>query len=271
MVLLGSRVYRYDASKLREMAIIQERDTPALAHLQSETLRFTAFLAPGDRLDKSNWFKDLAGVEPETRIDRPTLDQIQHIGTYRDFGLVLGSQASRVDWFLGSRPVEGLLPEKFAGPAPETLSVFSELIQSWLERNLRVNRIAFGAVLHELADNRLEAYRRLAKYLPTVQIDPEHSSDFLYQINRPRMSKVLPELSLNRLAKWSAATFKLLQFELMPNSMPTVSDGTVSCRFELDVNSSPEWGAVLPHESLGSLFRELSDLAVELAANGDKP
>ena len=210
-------------------------------------------------------------MEPETRIDRPSLDQIQHIGTYRDFGLVLGSQASRVDWFLGSRPVEGLLPEKFAGPAPETIKVFSDLMQSWLERSPRVNRIAFGAVLHELADNRVEAYQKLAKYLPTVQIDAEHSSDFMYQINRPQMSQLLPELSLNRLAKWSAATFKVYRFELIPNNVPTVSDGTVSCRFELDVNTSPERRTELPRESLGSLFKELFNLVIELAVNGDRP
>ena len=50
-------------------------------------------------------------------------------------------------------------------------------------------------------------YRELGRFLPAVRLD-EDSSDFSYQINRPRRSTVIPELSVNRLSKWSVGKFQ---------------------------------------------------------------
>ena len=56
----------------------------------------------------------------------------------------------------------------------------------------------------------------------------------------------------------------------MPLTLPTTAVGTAG-RAELDMNTSPEYDGLLPHDTLPSLLQELIDLAAELAESGDVP
>ena len=108
----------------------------------------------------------------------------------------------------------------------------------------------------------------LRGYLPAVEISVD-SSDFLYQINRRRPSRVVDGITLNRLSKWSVQKAQ---------GVTVLGDGTVerqpiefSCRTELDINSAPEHTDELPKACLQDLFIECVELADELAVRGDVP
>src|SRR5436190_1193852 len=72
-----------------------------------------------------------------------------------------------------------------------------------------ITRLAFGAVLAQPTEDRHSGYVQIAKYLPSIRLDVDGSSDFLFQINRPRPSRVgIENLLINRLARWSVLIFK---------------------------------------------------------------
>jgi hypothetical protein len=125
--------------------------------------------------------------------------------------------------------------------------------------------------VHEPAQDRIAAYRKLAQYLPDVKIDPEHSEDFFYQINRPRRSEVIETLKINRLSKWSSGAVLLARFAL--NKQQTVQQPTAvgnhSLRIELDLSTDPSFVGELPSGELPKLFAELEHLALELISKGD--
>ena len=178
-----------------------------------------------------------------------------------------------MDWLLTRRSEENALPEvRWAGPFQDTLDVFIPLMTRWLENAPGLVRLALGVVAHEPVQDRIAGYRKLAQYLPAVQVDPERSEDFLYQINRPRKSTVIETLKINRLSRWSSVVVVALRFALSP--LPVVhqsADGNHTFRIELDLSTDAELGGELPRAQLPRLLKELESLANELVTRGDIP
>jgi hypothetical protein len=243
------------------------------ADLQAESLRLTAFLAPSVEIGEPAWWAGLTGFQPETKTSKPSRGELQEAGPFGDGTLVLSSQPSRVDWFLGPRLEDGIPKDsRFAGRFNEVFPVFIPLMRRWLTNGPGLLRLAFGAILHRPVQNRADAYTRLAQSLPALQIDIEHSEDLIYQINRPRDSVVVPKLKVNRLSKWSTAL--LIGFQLdfsKPLVHQRMSGGEFTCRFEFDINSDGRNTQVLPQAQVPDLFEELTKLALELAVKGDIP
>jgi hypothetical protein len=92
----------------------------------------------------------------------------------------------------------------------------------------------------------------------------------MLQLNRPRVSTVLPAVEINRLSKWSVAAISGLQVAIGGDGdadIRRVQKTTFANRLELDINTPGDL-AELPGD-LVERFDELSSLALELAANGD--
>jgi hypothetical protein len=160
-----------------------------------------------------------------------------------------------------------------AGSFPNALEAFDRLMMRWLENCPALSRLAFGAIVFESVRDRTEGYRRLAERLHAVHLDPEGSSDFLYQINRPRNSTAVDTLRINRLSKWSVARFVPFSLMIAPQSIqsfPAIG-GEEACRIELDINTAAEFVGELPPTRLPQLFEELKSLAIELITRGDIP
>ena len=246
----------------------------ALEHLQTDVLRATAFFSPDEVVNLENWWQVATETEPDIRISKPSLSLHQEIGSVGNYGLTLNAQSQRVDWVLTPRPSEGgLPPDTTAGPLGEALKTFRQILARWWDSIPRTARLAFGPIIREPMVSKRDSYRRLAELLPAVQIDIERSSDFLYQINRPRNSRVVNGLSINRLGKWSSALQRPFQLVMSPlvTQMNPIGVEEHSCRIELDINTSPEFGKDLPSTQLGELFDELVGLGTELAIFGDQP
>ena len=134
-------------------------------------------------------------------------------------------------------------------------------------------------MLLEPVENREKGYLRITDYVPSVKIDPQRSEDFLYQINRPRESTVIKGMRLNRLSKWSVASFLPVRFSIgMPQSQPGqplfYSHGgtpAMACRAEFDLSTATGIQHELPHDMLQSIFNELVALGSEMAQYGDVP
>ena len=185
--------------------------------------------------------------------------------------LTLRVDLSKIEWLMqplvefddssGNLPTIGAMQEK--------VDWFFDLLNPWLAKSCPpLIRIAFGGKLLQAAPTSQDAYRVLANHLPAVNLEP-NPNDFVLQINRRRVSNVVPGLPLNRVSTWSKLNVAF-SVESPPRAPFKWQDNCYSA-VELDMNTAPERSENLPHESLPRLFEELVSLGVEIAERGDIP
>lgn len=236
---------------------------------KAESLRLTAFLSPSAQIGEEDWWKMLIGELPDRKTSQPKTGIQKQEGKFKsekiDGQLVLTVQPSRIDWQIvpldmpdSGFPVIGLFLD--------SIDSFSELMLRWLQDAPPLQRLAFGAVLNQNTVSSQEGYERLSNYL-TFNLDKD-SSEFLYQINRPRISQNLNNLIINRLSKWSINL--LAGFMFSPNEpMRYLKPADFALCLELDINTSADFsGELAPEESL-KIFQELVKLGQEIAEKGD--
>ena len=155
------------------------------------------------------------------------------------------------------------------GMLTESVDLFLKSMLKWLETAPPIQRLAFGAVLIKPVNSSKEGYEQVSSYLP-FDLD-EHSSDFLYQINRPRKSACVEtfDLSINRLSKWSVSLLASFAFDPSKQEQYITRPPRFSIRLELDVNTTPDFSEEVSSENLPHVFRELVELGKEIASEGD--
>jgi hypothetical protein len=249
---------------------------------QAESFRLSVFLVPSVRANAERWWTRVAGADPENRNAKPARGELIESGFLGGNVLTLSVQPGRIDWFL----TPNIFPEgddgstlgiKSVGPFESTCQFFLRTLITWLNDCPAIVRLAFGAVLLEPVDNRQAGYLRIAEYLPAVKIDPTGSEDFFYQINRPRESRAVRGLRLNRLSKWSVSSYQPLNIAIgLPVGQPgqplVHSHGgtpAIACRAEFDLSTPGGVQDPLPHETLPSIFEELVTLGADIAQQGD--
>lgn len=248
---------------------------------QVELTRITAFygqLPPEKKEGWNTWWNDLVGVPPEHSSFRQRDSISQHEGPFNGGVLILALQPGRIDWYLTAKQAEEE-PDSPGGLSllkPEAIAKFQDLISRWmlLESYPPLIRLAFGQVLLQPVESREAGYLQLRTYLPSVDLRPE-STDFLYQINRPRQSTTVPGLRINRLCKWSVILASKISFIFSTGQKETTSfsprlvDSEQACRVELDINTLPEHQSEFDRPTSSAVFEELVLLAKEIAEKGD--
>src|SRR5262249_9107031 len=128
-------------------------------------------------------------------------------------------------------------------------------------------RLAFGAILKTPVGNREEGYGVLQKFLPSVRLDPAASSDFMYQINRPREVKFgNVSILINRLSRWAV---EIVETRHLSPGQPLMASQEFRCNLELDINTSPDFQGELPQRKVREIFETLVDFGREIALEGD--
>jgi hypothetical protein len=237
-------------------------------------MRVTAFpseVLPAERA--SSWWENAVGFPPEAILTRPKAGQHQSRGEFEGRRLTLQIQPGRIEWRLNALVKDDdELAVPLIGPFPEVSTSLSKVVTTWLPEAPAIGRFAFGAALLQPVDSLRGGYLLIQQYLPNVQVDADGSSDFLYQINRRRSTTTpIDGLQINRLMKWSVPVVQQVVVTVGEDGVVTRTMGTEpACRLELDINTAPEFGAVLPAEHLGALLQELMNLGREIAEEGDR-
>jgi hypothetical protein len=240
---------------------------------QAESFRLTVFPAPGAGFDHTKWWRALVGTEPDSINNQPKQSLYQERGSLNEQQvLALQIQPPRIDWAVSPAEREEPSPEfPSIGVFPTALSSFTAMMGKWLGVCPPITRFALGGILHQPQVDRKAGYAQLNAYLEGwVKIDPE-SSDFMYQINRPRPSQAATsDLLINRLTRWAVTLHRsfLIAPEQGEPSVTTVGRQS-ACRLEFDINNAPTLKGPLPSDKLGALLAEFGDLAVEIAERGD--
>ncbi len=233
--------------------------------------RLTAFPIAPLEYSSFNWWPELTGEKPVNRTELPRIGKLIEEGTFASNKLKLNIEHSRVDWFF--EPSGETISQTSELPAigewPQAINEFSILVKKWskLDSLPKFQRLAFGAILSHPVNDLKEGYERLNEYLSAVQLDPGNSSDFYYQINRPRVkSKVLSQVSINRLSKWSVLRHEssiISVGQILPMKKKTV----FACRLELDISTAVDYVNQL--ENLEMFYDEFVNLGIEISERGD--
>jgi hypothetical protein len=222
-------------------------------------------------LEQRPLWESLVGKAPEEIEERPTQGIRNEVGPFADAHLFITQSTTRIDFTLGSLPTaERQSGFVHIGPYPNAKPPLVEIIRRWTATAPPVARIAFAPVLLLPVPDRETGYRILKDLLHFLQIDPKHSTDLLWQINRPRQSKVLQGLEINRLSNWSAMSVQTLRVSMGAGApvASTVPAKGSAVRLGLDINTEARETA-LPSESLPAFVDELVSFADEIATRGD--
>src|SRR5437667_8331987 len=107
-----------------------------------------------------------------------------------------------------------------------------------IDKVLDVRRLAVGEQMLLPVASPVKAYRALGKFLPSVKIDPEGSSDFFYRINRPRTVDLNGRpMIINRLSQWASLRLNL---SIMAAEVSMTAILGYTDRLITDVNSTAE-------------------------------
>jgi hypothetical protein len=236
-----------------------------------KSLRVTSFIGPSEKLEKINWWEQITGEPPETQISKPKLGGYQEIGPFSNGKLRLSIQPARIDWHFSAIELQEdqIGQDLSLGLIENVLPEFSGIITKWVELPdcPDIIRLAFGGFLIIPVDSHETGYELLNSFLHDLNIDGENSRDFFYQINRPRKSKVINSLEINRLTKWSVIRYAWQLF----SSNDAIVDQTESylCQLELDINTSEKNQSNLSKEQIIKIFNELIELGLEISDKGD--
>jgi hypothetical protein len=246
----------------------------------AESLRLTVFVPPYVQPQGEGLWGEIIGTAPENKMAKPSRGEFVEAGLVLGNTLTLSIQPGRIDWILSPNlsSEEDLDGVKSIGKPEEAAKSFSEIVSKWLPDCPSSVRLAYGVVLLERVESREEGYLRLRDLIRSVQIDPK-SEDFFYQINRPRESTSVEGMRLNRLSRWSVASYQPVRFSFTiqqnqpahPSMYAHSGVQTMACRAELDLSTPATTLVELPHDKVKPICSEFVDLALEIALRGDLP
>jgi hypothetical protein len=242
---------------------------PDQAPWQTQLIRLTAFPLYNDRAKEEVWWERILGAPADARTVKSRENLFQDEGEFESGHLALSIRPGRVDWIwtvdaladLGAAGIPTL------GSFPQALRLFRSKLDAWLDIAPPIVRLAFGVILDQSAQDKKSTYELLQEYLPAVKLSPDNSGDFLYQINRPRKSQVLPGYTINRLSKWMGMRGVISNAN--EKGLLNMKELSVA-RLEIDVNSNLEGNEPIDPVKIRPLLVELVSLTEEIVRIGDK-
>ena len=208
---------------------------------------------------------------PLSQAASPRTGAYHEEGPFLDGMLATDATSDRLDVTLVAAVVEGT-----ASVAPSLGSfeaigaAFLDLCVHWLRAQpSSFRRIALGVTARIPTVSLAAGYEKLAEFLRDSVNISTNSSDFFYQINRPRDSKAKPGIKLNRLSRWSVQRTQYAAFTMhlaQPTASTILGDPSYACRVELDLNTTADNAGDL---AAIDLLTELKELAAELLEGGD--
>ena len=240
-------------------------------------LRATTFIPDltGEDSVGNAWWENVAGGKPEDERIIHQRGVKEQRGELNGNLLAMVSQPGRVDLTLEARDEESSEMSELStmgSLSGGTMEPFMEIVKRWLNECPPANRLAFGATLGWLAADAQTGYEEIQRYLPSVQLNPQGSLDFFYQINRPKESTVRPGVRINRISRWSVPLVGTVGVTVDPTASKATASiqGWHICKLELDINTS-----ILSDATSGdgayAIFQELAAHGQEIAKEGDIP
>ena len=240
---------------------------------QVNQLRATIFFGTPTEFVSNNIWPKLKDVSLDRETLSPKTGEKILEGSIDNQKLTLKMMPIRIDLIITTEQEIDMKTASFPylGTVDKIFKGFSSFFASWITQkdfpNTNFKRIAFGSNLLKEASSHVEAYDKLSQYM-AFKVEGHDSSDFRYQINKQRNSKVMSELTINRLTLWDALKFNL---ELMGPTGPSDSHKYPDKYFShllLDINTKPDneikiSNAPKVFDELVFLGREISEIGIK--------
>jgi len=233
------------------------------------TLRFTFFPKENFLFDENLWIK-LFNNPPENITQQPKFKIMHYEGKYDSGNFVIDIDPIRVSIiYISSKNSNQFIS---LGEFKESKLVFQSIIERWfsIKECPIVNRIGFGGIFLIPVLTKVEGYKTINKFLPSLKIDVENSTDLLYQINRPRRSTVNDNLIINRLMKWSVFNLEAsIDQPFIKSQSQKIVSREIGVRLEFDINTHVDYQGQFSPEQQKVIFDELNNLGDEISEKGD--
>lgn len=233
----------------------------------TEFLRFTLFHEATDVRATESFWNEVVGTPLDDIIQKPQLKEYAVVGKWQDKLLNIQSQAGRMDWYFASAGNPEQAPLRYI----ETAETFTNLIARWQAGIPAISRFAFGGIVSLESPDANTAYRTISNYM-NFDLDRGECSDFLFQINRKKPSRVINDAYINRLTKWNVVHSGKMIFTVSEGKMVALQvpeSAGFTCRLELDLNTSPDYSGGIPAASIVDLAKEMDSMSREIIAHGD--
>jgi hypothetical protein len=236
------------------------------------TVRLTVFPSALWEAPADLW-EQVVGARPETEQNQPRAQVRVHTGPWRTRTLQLTASPLTIVWLTWPNSDNEGLPNLDKELVIDVLPGFVAITRPWLTSvDFEVKRIGVGLQAVLSAEDKVSAYKTLQEFIPSVKIEPETTTDFFYQINRPVPSRVLgSHVRLNRLMKWSAPSFKVAQIQVAPEitqAGPVL--GELYASVESDINTPIDLAEPFDKRLLGAIYDELVELSQKNLEHGER-
>src|SRR5439155_13431650 len=237
------------------------------------SLRLTMFLASdaGQKASALEW-EQLTRYKPENVINRG--DNQAQEGPLGPGRLLLQKQMpSRLDVLYAGFPKADSPEDPVAtlGDLEPSSDPLVGIAQKLFQKVNSCVRLALGSEMVTPAGSPIEAYRLLVEHMGSASFKLAGGHEFIYQMNRPRGSKVVPSLLVNRLTRWNASSWQPVTFEV--GGVATIVRGQpkIGAVITTDVNTGGDRTEPLPSAKLLPLLSELREMTIEIRDKGDTP
>ena len=234
--------------------------------------RFRLTLLHPEPAPTEGLWRSLRTSEPESIESKPREQVLVEQGPVGQNRLVLVSASGRLDWHLQPSPSASAHsgPMLLAGSDP-TLPMLTQALKVSLQRHRQVHRLAFGATLLRQVKDLADGLKVLSGYLPRLELETHGDRDFMYRINRRRISSSAHHVQVNRVATWSLEEVVSGSIQLGPYQAPQVNTTPYLCvRLVMDINTVPS-GSAISIDRMPSLLDSFMESAREVATKGDVP
>jgi hypothetical protein len=148
----------------------------------------------------------------------------------------LQRQTNRLDFFANPSPSPGTrLPT--ISSIPNAIRKFREQLDASSDAITAINRLAIVVNVSEMTESANVANQRIAE-LTGIELPFADLSDLLFQANRRKYLTAIPNMQVNRVLKWIAETFQVV--EVVSGAFNTQTFNTVTV--SVDVNTVPVSG-----------------------------
>ncbi len=232
--------------------------------------RLTVFVAPDTVVPEALW-RLVLDQEPETSTFQRGTATKRDSGPFEQGTLTLQVQPMRIDWlFEADNRTSDDDAMAVVGSFPASAEAFLRLAHHWAQSELfpATQRLALGFVLVAETPDRQTGYDELSRLIDAVPRGTD-ATDFHYQVNRPRASRAgVDNLQVNRLSKWSVGAYQRVVLVSGARNA-TIGALKTHLRLELDINTSPDFEGLIPHERIDGVLDDLFAGACEIQEQGD--
>jgi hypothetical protein len=239
------------------------------ADWQAATLQLVLFTQRAIPLN-SDIYSAIAGSPPESQEDRPKQATRTQTGALGDIQLRVILTPIRIDVIVAPPPIDASAHVTM-GELKAELGKFAKLILDWVPRwDVPTTRISLIVNALTGTSSLEAAYEVLRENLSSVRVRPGEMGDLIFRVNWRAKTGTTDEGYYNRVTTWSTHRFAL-------TATTTTLEAAVPLQMldfasvQMDLNTPAERTAPLPPEKLSTMFKELHQIAIEIADTGEHP